>query len=127
MIKTENGNNQMTLEEFREELKKFNPIIEEKTSEVAYKEINDMLICGIQEVTPKWDCYNSTIRYIKEEKRDEWKILYVSLGYDAPPYSLVPQDMPYKLLLLCKTDGEVYTIDWVRSFIKQQGEKHENS
>lgn len=121
MFKTENGNNQITLEEFKDKLKVFNPIVDDETSKETYEEIKDMLIGTIEVAQPGTWAYQDSIRYVKSEARDKWLVLYVHLSYDVGRYDLCPQDMPYTLLLFCKYDGEVRTLNWVRDFIKKQG------
>lgn len=125
MIKTKNGNNQKSYQEFKEELKKVSSKIDDESCQETYKELTYYLIRTIEEMTPghyDW-AYNSAIKYIKQEYRKRFKVLYVDLSYDAPPGSFVPQDMPYKLILIDTEDGEVITTDSLyRKLMQKKGE-----
>ena len=113
MIKTKHGNNQKSYEEFKDELKKFSNNIDDDDCRETYEELTYYLIHDIEEmVAGHYDwAYNDAIKYIKKEFRHKYKVLYVHLSYDAPPYCLVPQDMPYKLILIDTELGGVITTD----------------
>jgi len=120
MFKTKNGNNKITLEEFAEKLKKFSPLVDKRFCSILYEELDGWLIHDIVEIKPNWDSYNLVMRYVKAEFRDRIVPLYIHLGYDAPKDSFVPQDMPFKLAILDKKDGETLSLDWIRNKLKEK-------
>lgn len=119
MFKTENGNNKLTLEEFRNELKKIHPTIDNETSQVLYKELDHWLIGRVERMKPEWDGYHHYLKFIKEEHRDEWIVVYIHLDYDTAN-GWCPQDCPYCVALLDTKDGTIYSLDWIRNFIKEK-------
>lgn len=119
MFKTKNGNNKLTLEEFRNELKKIHPTIDNETSQVLYKELDHWLIGRIEAMKPEWDGYHRYLKFIKEEHRDEWIVVYIHLSYDTAN-GWCPQDYPYCIALLDTKDGTIYSLDWIRNFIKEK-------
>ena len=105
-----------TVDELRNELRKFNPIIDDKCSQVLFEELtqnNSMNIYEIKEINKDHFCYKNSIRFVKREARHLFKVLYVYLGYKS---YICPQDMPCDTVLLDTTDGEVYSVSglWKR-------------
>lgn len=117
MFKTKNGNNKITLEEFKERLKEFNPVVDKRTAQILYVELDHWLIGKITKMDPSWDSYQRAMMFIKKEFRQNWIALHISLSYDAPADSLVPQDMPYITALMDTTDGTIYSTDWISRYI----------
>lgn len=127
MIKTKHGNDQKSYEEFKDELKKFSKNIDEDDCRKTYEELTYYLIREIEEMTPghyDW-AYETAIKYIKKEFRHKFKVLYVSLSYDAPPYCLVPQDMPYRLVLIDTEKGGVITVESLYKIIKEKRDENQ--
>lgn len=128
MITTENGNKQKSYEEFKDEVKKISPVINEEDCKEVYKELTYYLIYEIEEMTPghyDW-AYNDAIKCIKKEYRHLFKVLCVNLGYDAPLGSLVPQDMPYKLILVNTESGDMITVDTLYRKLKERKQEGAN-
>ena len=122
MIKTKNGNNQKSYEELKEEVRKVSNKIDDESCRETYKELTYYLIRTIEEMTPghyDW-AYNTAVKYIKKEYRNRFKVLYVDLAYDAKPDSFIPQDNPYKLILIDTEDGEVITTDSLYRKLRQK-------
>lgn len=97
------------VDELRNELRKFNPIIDDKCSQVLFDEENNYYnIVDIEEITDKkhW-LYKENIRLVKKEARHLFKVLFIKLGYKS---DFCPQDMPYDSALLDTTDGEIYSV-----------------
>ncbi len=96
-----------TVDELRNELRKYNPFIDDETSQILFNELSGYNIYSSRLITAK-DCqYKTAIRWIKKEARYKFKVLYIDLGYKS---DFCPQDMPYELVLLDTTDGEVYSL-----------------
>ena len=100
-----------TINEFKDELKKFNSIIDDTTSENLFAELNYYDICKIELMPEHWDDYKRKMKWIKEEHRNHIKLLYVHLSYKGP--GLVPQDMPYEIVFLDTEDGAVYSSTYI--------------
>ena len=97
------------VDELRNELRKYNPIIDDKCSQVLFDEENNYYnIIDIKQIADKnhW-VYKDAIKLVKREARPLFKVLYIELGYKG---GFHPQDMPYDMALLDTSNGEIYSV-----------------
>lgn len=124
MIKTENGNDTLTFEEFAEEVRKLVPAAEEETLREAYDQISARhIICkgGIEIASPR--LAEQVLKYVKDEFRHKFKAVFVELSYDCGPMDWCPQDCPYELLLIDEERGNVMTQTGLWKWFDEQKRK----
>ena len=99
MIKTENGKDTLSYEEFEQSILNFNKHTHKDDIKNIYKLlINDYAICS---VNPAPDYEVEVLqRYIEKKDRNNIKPLRVELDYDCGPYDFHPQDFPSEILIL---------------------------
>lgn len=99
MIKTENGNNTLSYEEFEQSILNFNKHTNKDDIKNIYKTLrDDYVICSID---PAFDYeIKALYRYVEKKDRNNIKPLRVELGYDCGPCNFHPQDFPSEILIL---------------------------
>lgn len=122
MIKTKNGNDTLTFEEFAEEVRKIVPVAEEESLRAAYDQISSYYVISHNcAIVPKHEAY--TMRYIKEERRHLFKTVLITLSYDCGPNGWCPQDIPSEHLLIDEEDGHVLTYRQICEWVREQRRK----
>ena len=95
-----------TAEKLANALRDFSPTINDEDVKVIFNDLNEGYKIGrIAEHKNGW-VYDEAIKYIKKEFRHQFKVIYINLGYRG---DFCPQDMPYRMLLIRTTTGEVIT------------------